>query len=376
MILSEETLALKSMVADIVDKKIIPIAAECDKTHHFPTELYQELIEMGLGCVYMPERFGGPELSKVTAAALHEELARGDIGVSCTLAATCLASLPVLIAGTEEQQAMWFDTLTKTTNFASFCLTEPGAGSDSAAVRTTAVRDGDEYVINGTKCFITNGGVAGVYTVLASTDRSLGTKGLTAFIVERSREGVSIGKEEDKMGMRLSNTTEVIFEDVRIPVGNRLGKEGGGFKIIMQTLDTSRPTIGAQGVGVAQRALDEAVKYAKERVQFNQPIATFQAIQFALAEIAIDLETTRQMTYHASELIDKGLPFTKEAAIVKAKSGEMIITVTNKALQVLGGYGYMQEYPMEKLIRDGRILGIYEGTTEVQKMVIAGHLLK
>jgi len=375
MILSEDILALKQMVAEIVDKKVIPTAEECDKTGRFPEELYQELIEMGLGCVYMPEQFGGPGLSKLAAAAIQEELARGDMGVSCTLAATCLASLSVLIAGTEEQQAHWFKTMTETTNFAAFCLTEPGAGSDSAAVRTTAIRDGDDYIINGSKCFISNGGVAGIYTVLASTDRSLGTKGLTAFIVERDREGITIGKEEDKMGMRLSNTTDVVFDSVRIPAKNRLGKEGGGFKIVMKTLDTSRPTIGAQGVGIAQRALDEAVKYAKERVQFNKPIAAFQAIQFALADIAIELETTRQMTYHACDLIDRGLPYTKEAAIVKGKAGEMIVNVTNKALQIFGGYGYMRDYPMEKLVRDGRILGIYEGTTEVQKMVIAGSLL-
>jgi butyryl-CoA dehydrogenase len=281
-----------------------------------------------------------------------------------------------MLGGTEDQQALWWNTV-KERKYAGFCLTEPNAGSDAANMRTTAVKDGNEYVINGTKCFISNGGRAGIYAVLASTDRSKGTKGLTAFIVERDRKGVSIGKEEDKMGMRLSNTTEVIFDEVRVPASNRIGAEGGGFKIIMQTLDSSRAGVGAQGVGIGQRALDEAVKYAKERVQFGQPIAEFQAIQFMLADMAIEVETARWMCYHAADLIDQGVQhYTYEACIAKTRGGDCAMKVTTDAVQILGGYGYMRDYPVEKLMRDAKIIQIYEGTNQIQRSVIARQLLK
>jgi butyryl-CoA dehydrogenase len=307
---------------------------------------------------------------------IQEELARGDLGVSTTMGATCLASLPVMLGGTPEQEALWWNTV-KEKKYAAYCLTEPNAGSDAANMRTTATKDGNDYIINGTKCFISNGGKAGIYTVLATVDRSLGGKGLTAFIVERDRKGVSIGKEEDKMGMRLSNTTEVIFDEVRIPAANRIGGEGEGFKIIMRTLDASRPGVGAQGVGIAQRALDEAVKYAKERQQFGKPIASFQAIQFMLADMAIEVETARWMCYHVAEMIDRGVKnFTYEACIAKTRGGDCAMKVTTDAVQILGGYGYMRDYPVEKLMRDAKIVQIYEGTNQIQRTVIAGQLLK
>ncbi len=376
MIIPEEIQELRTMVRQFVDKEIIPYAGEYDRTGEMPTPLYDKCIEMGLNAAYMPEAFGGPELSKLAFAVLQEELARGDIGISTTMGATCLASLPVMLGGTKEQQALWWNIVAEK-HYAAFCLTEPNAGSDAAAMRTTAHRDGDDYILNGTKCFISNGGLAGVYSVLATVDRSLGHKGLTAFIVERDRPGISIGKEEDKMGMRLSNTTEVLFDNVRIPASNRIGPEGGGFKVIMQTLDYSRPGVGAQGVGIAQRALEEAVKYAKQRVQFGKPIASFQGLQFMLADMAIEVETARQMAYHAADLIDHGATdFTYEACIAKTRGGDAAVKVALDAVQILGGYGYMREYPVEKLMRDAKIIQIYEGTNQIQRSVIAGKLLK
>ena len=376
MIIPEEIQELRTMVRQFVDKEIIPYAGEYDRTGEMPTPLYDKCIEMGLNAAYMPEAFGGPELSKLAFAVLQEELARGDIGISTTMGATCRASLPVMLGGTKEQQALWWNIVAEK-HYAAFCLTEPNAGSDAAAMRTTAHRDGDDYILNGTKCFISNGGLAGGDSVLATVDRSLGHKGLTAFIVERDRPGISIGKEEDKMGMRLSNTTEVLFDNVRIPASNRIGPEGGGFKVIMQTLDYSRPGVGAQGVGIAQRALEEAVKYAKQRVQFGKPIASFQGLQFMLADMAIEVETARQMAYHAADLIDHGATdFTYEACIAKTRGGDAAVKVALDAVQILGGYGYMREYPVEKLMRDAKIIQIYEGTNQIQRSVIAGKLLK
>lgn len=376
MIIPQDVQDLRNLVRQFVDHEIIPYVAEYDRSGEMPIELYNKCIELGLNAAYMPAKYGGPELSKLAFAVLQEELARGDIGISTTMGATCLASLPVMLGGTEEQKDLWWNIVAEK-HFAAFCLTEPNAGSDAAGMRTTAERDGDDYIINGTKCFISNGGLAGVYSVLATVDRSKGHKGLTAFIVERDRPGVSIGKEEDKMGMRLSNTTEVIFDNVRIPASNRIGPEGGGFKVIMQTLDYSRPGVGAQGVGIAQRALEEAVKYAKQRKQFDQPIAKFQAIQFMLSDMAIEVETARQMAYHVADLIDHGATdFTYEACIAKTRGGDAAMKVTVDAVQVLGGYGYMREYPVEKLMRDAKIIQIYEGTNQIQRSVIAGKLLK
>jgi len=375
MILNEKAIDLRDMVRDFVDKEVIPNAPKYDASGEFPIELNDKAIEMGLGCMYMPERFGGPELSKVEYCVIMEELARGDIGLATTLAATCLASLPIMIGGTEEQKKLWFDLVQKH-KYAAFCLTEPDAGSDASNVKTTAVEDGTDYIINGTKCFITNGGFAGVYTVFASTDKSKGVKGLTCFLVERNRKGLSTGKEEDKMGMRLSNTTEVVFEDVRIPKDHLIGKVGEGFKLAMQTLDAARPGVGIIGVGIGRRALEEAVKYSKQRVQFGKPICANQAIQFMLADMAIEIESARQCALHAAELADAHLPYSVESSIAKTKGGDVGMKCAIDGLQVLGGYGYMREYPLEKLVRDAKIVQIYEGTNQIQRMVIAGSLLK
>jgi alkylation response protein AidB-like acyl-CoA dehydrogenase len=375
MSFTEEQLGLQKLVREFTQKRVVPMAKELDEKGEFPHELYDEVAEMGLHAMNAPEEFDGPGLDLVTCALLTEELAKGDVGFTVTVNTNTLASGPVLLAGTKAQQKLFYDIVGQG-KVAAFCLTEPNAGSDAAAVATTARREGDEYVINGTKCFITCGGVAGLYTVIASVDRSKGLKGLSAFLVERDRPGVSVGKEEDKMGIRSSNTTDVIFQDVRIPVDHLIGKEGEGFKLAMQTLDKSRPLVGALGVGLAQQALDIAVKYAKERVQFGKPIAANQAIQFMLADMAIQIEAARNMVLRACSLYDQGKPFTKESAIAKTLASDIAMKVAVDAVQILGGYGYSKEYPVEKLMRDAKILQIFEGTNQVQRIVIANQLLR
>ena len=375
MILNEESMELVNLVKEFVDNEVIPYAAEYEKRNEFPEEILDKALDMGLGALCLPEELGGMGMDNVTMFAIAEELARGDLGIATTLIANCLASFPVLIAGNDEQKKMWFDIMQEK-KYAAFCLTEPNAGSDASGMQTTAVKDGDEYVINGTKCFITNGGIAGIYTVLAVTNREKGIMGLTAFIVERDREGVSIGKEEDKMGMRLSNTCEVIFDNVRVPKDHVLGKEGRGFKYIMQTLDHSRPGIGAFGVGIARRALEIATAYSRERKQFGKAICNFQAVQFMLADIAMETEAARQLYLHCAQLMDAGKPYTMEAAMAKTTGSDVSVKAALDGLQVMGGYGYMREYPMEKLVRDSKILQIYEGTNQIQRTVIANQLLK
>ncbi|MGV8981943.1 acyl-CoA dehydrogenase family protein [Clostridium sp.] len=374
-ILNEEQTNLVDMVKEFMTNEIKPHVAEFDITGEFPRKLYEKAFEMGLHCLEIPEEFGGGGVDYLTAAAIYEEMAKIDAGFSTGLCAISLALKPVLIAGTPEQKKLFSDIVVPGA-FGAFCLTEPNAGSDAGSVRTTAVKDGDEYIINGGKCFITNGGVADVYVVFASTDKSKGVKGLTAFIVERSRSGITVGKEENKMGIRLSNTAEVVFEDVRIPALNLLGKEGEGFKIAMKTLDLSRPFIGAIAVGVAQRAIDEAVKYSKQRVQFGKPISQFQAIQFILADMDIETEAARQTVVHAIQLILAKKPHSRESAIAKCFAGDVAVKVTSDAIQVLGGYGYSRDYPVEKLLRDSKIFQIFEGTNQIQRVVVAGHLLK
>ena len=372
---TDEQKDLQKLVREFTIKEVMPVAKRYDHEGEFPWDLFNKVVEMGLHCMPAPEEYDGPGLDTLTCAILTEELAKGDVGFATTVAANGLAAYPVLLAGNDAQRKRFFDILMKG-KLAAFCLTEPNAGSDAGSVATSARREGEEYVLNGTKCFITNGGVASVYTVFATVDRSKGLKGLSAFIVERDRPGVSIGQEEDKMGIRSSNTTEVILQDVRIPATNLLGKEGDGFKIAMQTLDISRPVVGALGVGLGQAALDHAVKYAKERVQFGKPIGTFQAIQIMLADMAIAVESARWLVYRAAFLKDAGLPFTMEAAMAKTLGGDIAMKVSTDAVQILGGYGFSREYPVEKLMRDAKILQIFEGTNQIQRLVIAGQLLK
>ncbi|MDR3349778.1 MAG: acyl-CoA dehydrogenase family protein [Acidaminococcales bacterium] len=375
MQLPEEVVALQKMVRDFVNKEVIPKAADYEKRGEYPKELDMMAFDMGLPVLCLPTQYGGGGMSELALTVVMEELARGDLGFANYVSASTLATLPILIAGTEEQKKQWTELLLET-KYAAFALTEPEAGSDAAGAKTTATKDGNDYIINGRKCFITNGSNAGEYLVMASIDRSKGIKGLTCFIVERSRPGISIGKEEDKMGIRNSNTADVIFDNVRIPAANRVGEEGKGFGIIMKTLDASRPSVGAHGVGVAQRALEEAIKYAKQRIQFGKPIAAIPAVQIMVADMAIKIETARQMIYHACDLYDRGLPHTIESCIAKTVGAEAGWEAVDLALQIHGGYGYMREYPIEKLYRDVRIVKIYEGTNQIQRGIIGGSLLR
>lgn len=374
-LLTEEQMELVEMVKEFGEKEIAPISLEFDRKGEAPLEAYKKAFEMGLHTLQLPEDFGGAGVDAVTACLVQEELGKYDAGYGVAVGAVGLAAIPVFIAGTDQQKKLFTDIVVPG-KFAAFCLTEPNAGSDASAVKTTAKKVGNDYVINGRKCFITNGGISDVYTVIASTDLSKGIKGLSAFIVERNREGVSVGKEEDKMGIRLSNTTDVIFEDVKIPESNLIGSEGEGFKIAMITLDQSRPVVAAGAVGICQAAIDHSVKYAKERITFKKPIASLQAIQFMLADMDILTETARQYTRHASALIDANKPISKAAAIAKCFAADAAMKVTTDAVQILAGYGYSREYPVEKLMRDAKIFQIFEGTNQIQRVVIAGQMLR
>ena len=374
-ILSEEQIELVEMITEFGEKEVQPISLECDHNGKMPMDVYKKAFEMGLHAVDIPEAFGGTGLDSVTQTILHETLSKYDAGFDVSLGAIGLAGKPVFIAGNDDLKKLFADIVIPG-SFAAFCLTEPNAGSDASAVKTTAKKIGDEYIINGRKCFITNGGVADVYTVIASTDTTKGIKGLSAFVVERNREGVSVGKEEDKMGIRLSNTCDVIFEDVRVPVNHLLGKEGDGFKIAMVTLDRSRPIVAAGAVGLSQVAIDHCVKYAKERNTFGKPIANLQAIQFMLADMEIQTETARQYTRYAAALVDANKPVTKAAAIAKCFAGDTAMKVTTDAVQILAGYGFSREYPVEKLMRDAKIFQIFEGTNQIQRVVIASQMLR
>ena len=373
-LLTEEQASIVKTIHDFLNKELKPNLRELDRDGTFPDDIYRRSFELGLNSFEIPEAFGGLGLDYSTAAAIYEEMGYFDAGIALTMCTTNLALKPVLIAGNDAQKKLFCDRILEK-GYASFALTEPGGGSDVASTRTKAVRDGDDYVINGAKCFITNGAYAGVYVVVASTEPGAGAKGLTAFIVERDRAGISIGKEEDKCGIRTTNTVEVVFEDVRVPADHRLGAEGEGFKIAMKTLDLSRPFVAAIAVGMAQRALDEAVKYSKERVTFGRPICKFEALQFMMADMDIKVETARQMYRHAVELMTRHLPFSREAAITKCYCTDILNQVTTDAVQVMGGYGYMREYPVEKIFRDAKIFQIFEGTNQIQRVVISGHLL-
>ncbi len=376
MLFDADTRELLGLVREFVDHEIIPKVGEIEKNDNEGLEeLLDKAVAMGLNALCVPAEFGGPGFNNVQTFAIAEEIARGDIGVGTTLIGNCLASYPVLLSGTKEQQEYWFKTMLEK-KWAAFCLTEPDAGSDAGGVRTTAVEDGDDYILNGTKCFISNGPIAGIYTVLASTRPKAGVLGLTAFMVERDRPGVSIGKEEDKMGMRLSVTSEVIFDNVRVPKSHMLGKKNRGFKIILETLDHSRAGVGAFGVGIAQRACEIATVYAKQRKQFGAPVANLQAVEQMLADMEIRTQTSRQMYLHAAQLMDAELPFTLEASIAKTAGTDAGMANVVDGLQVMGGYGYMKDYPMEKIFRDAKILQIYEGTNQVQRGVIAGQMKK
>ncbi len=374
MILNNEDRELAALVEKWLKERVAPVCGELDERHEFPQNLYDEMVQMGLNAIAVPEEYGGPGLTNVQQTLVAEMMGKYEPGLGSAVGVTASNGHLINLFGTPEQKKLFFDRSIK--GWTGFCLTEPGAGSDAGGVRTVAVEDGDDYLITGTKCFITSGGIANIYCVFASTDRNLGTKGITCFLVERERPGVSIGKTENKMGIRLSNTTEVIFDNVRVPKDHIVGKLNQGFKAAMMTLDMSRLNVGAMGVGLASRCLEEAVNYAKTRVQFGKPISKLGAIQTKIADMGMDVESTRQLVYHAAELIDAGLPFTRYTCMSKCRGADVANRCATEALQVFGGYGYMKDYPMEKMFRDAKIFQIYEGTCEVQRQVIAGTYLR
>ncbi len=375
--LSEEQQMIKELAAKIADEKIAPVAIKYDEEGIFPHDIVKILADSDLCGVYIPEEYGGLGGGILEMAIVVEELSRACGGISLSFAGTGLGTFPIILFGNEDQKKKYLPDIAAGKKLAAFGLTEANAGSDAAGIQTTAVLDGDEYVLNGTKQWITNGGEADVYTVVACTNRSKGARGFSAFIVEKGTPGFSFGKKEDKMGIRASCTRELVFEDCRIPKENLLSREGMGFIVAMKTLDRTRPGVAAQALGIAQGAFEDAVKYSKQRVQFDQPISSFQAIQHILADMAIQIEAARALVYQTCRFIDSGAKdFSKESAMCKVFASDTAMKVTVDAVQVLGGYGYMREYPVEKRMRDAKITQIYEGTNQIQRNVIALELIK
>ena len=366
------------MVRSLAQARIAPRAAEIDATGQFPWDMKNLLAEQGILGMPFAEEYGGSGSSELSILQVVEEISKYCATTGLLLCVQQLGSLPITLAGNEEQKQRFFPRLASGEWLPAFGLTEPGSGSDAGAMTTRAERRGDTYVLNGLKHFITNAGVAHVNVIFAKTDTSAsGTRGVSAFIVEADRPGFRLGRVENKMGIRGSQTGELVMEDCVIPAVNLLGKEGEGFKIAMSTLDRTRPGVAAQAVGIAQGALDVAVKYAKERVQFGKPIADNQGIQFMLADMAADVEAARQLVYHAARMIDEKSPsIGRYSAIAKMYASDLAMKVTGDAIQILGGYGYMKEFPVERMMRDAKICQIYEGTNQIQRLVIARDLLK
>ncbi|MBA4602922.1 acyl-CoA dehydrogenase [Thermoactinomyces mirandus] len=375
--LSEEHEMMRKMVRDFALNEVAPTAAERDEKEVFDRTIFEKMAELGLTGIPFPEEDGGVGADFLSYVITVEELSRVCAATGVTLSAhISLAGWPIYKFGSPDQKERFLRPLAEGSKLGAFGLTEPGSGSDSAGMKTTGVRDGEDYILNGNKIFITNGGEAEIYVVFAVTDPHLKHKGITAFIVEKDTPGFSIGKKEKKLGIRSSPTTEIVFEDCRIPASQRLGEEGQGFKIAMMTLDGGRNGIAAQAVGIAQGALDAALGYAKERKQFGKPIATNQAIQFKLADMATQIEAARLLTYQAAWLESEGLPYGKASAMAKLFAGDVAMQVTTEAVQIFGGYGYTREYPVERMMRDAKITQIYEGTNEIQRVVISNYLLK
>ncbi len=375
--LSEEQQMIVDIAKQITDERIIPARAELDEKHEFPRKILEEMAGADLFGVPIPEEYGGFGGGCFDIVLALEQLGRGCIGVGTAFAASSLGIYPLLFSGSEEQKKKYLPQVATGEKFSAFGLTEANAGSDASGINTTAVLDGDEWVLNGTKQWITNGGEAQIYTIVAITDRSKGARGASMFVVEEEDPGFSCGPKEMKMGIRASSTTELIFKDCRIPKDRLIGRQGTGFITVMKTLDASRPGIAALGVGLGQAALDEAARYAKQRVQFNKPIIAFQAVQHMLADMAINVEASRALTYGAAKHIDTHPKnVSKVSSMSKVFATDMAMKVTTDAVQVMGGYGYMCEYPVEKMMRDAKILQIYEGTNHIQRNVIGQELNK
>ena len=369
--LSEEQKQLRDLSHEFTEKEIVPHAARLDETAEYPHEIARKAWELGLMNSHVPEEYGGLGLGVLEGCLIAEETAWGCTGVSTAMEANTLAECPIIVAGSEDQKKKWLTPMIEEFLFAAYCVTEPGAGSDVQAIRTSAKRHGDEYVLNGTKMWITNGGVANWYFVLAYTDESKGYRGMSAFVVPRDLPGVVLGKKENNMGQRCSDTRAVSFEDVKVPAANRLGEEGNGFKVAMAAFDHSRPVVASAAVGLARSAYEHAVRYAKERETFGVPIYKHQAVSFMIADMACAIEAARLLVWQAGWTIDQGRRNTQQAAYAKLFAADAAVKVATDAVQVFGGYGFSKEYPVEKLYRDAKIYQIYEGTSQIQRLIIA-----
>jgi len=369
--LSPEEDSLRSLAREFAKRELLPVAAEYDRSGDVPWPVIKKAWKAGFLNMGVPEEYGGGGQGILTGCLVSEELAAACAGISATLALTDLACTPIILAGTAEQKERWLRPVCREMKMVAFCVTEPEAGSDVAALATTARRDGDSYIINGSKQFITNASIADYFIVFATTDKKKGHKGLSAFVVERTAPGLAVGKKEDKMGQRASDTASVSLSDVVVAAANRLGAEGDGFRLIMQTFNRSRPGVAAAAVGLGRAAMEHALQYAKTRVQFGVPIILHQSISFMLADMQKDLDAARLLAWRAAWLADAGEKNSREAAMAKAFAADVAMRVTTEAVQIFGGYGYSREYPVEKLMRDAKVMQIYEGTAQIQRLLIA-----
>jgi alkylation response protein AidB-like acyl-CoA dehydrogenase len=375
--LNEQQRMIRDMVREYSVSNVEPRAKEIDQNCRFPTETFEELAEMGLLGVPIPEEYGGAGADYISYAITVEEIARVCASTALSIAAhTSLVCMPLYLFANEAQKKQWLGDIASGKKLGAYGLTEPNAGSDSGGTETTAVKKGDKYVLNGTKIFITNANYAQTYIATAVTEKGVGTKGISAFVFDRDTAGFSLGSKDEKLGMRGSDWGTLQFDNMELPLDSLIGEEGKGFKYFMQTLDNGRISIGALGVGIAQGALDKAIQYAKERHQFGKPIADFQAIQFMLADMAMEIEAARHLVYNAARLKMAGLPFTKEASMAKLYASEVASRACNKAIQIHGGYGYTKDFPVERYLRDAKLCEIGEGTSEIQRIVIARQILQ
>lgn len=375
--LTDEQLEIKEIAHKIAEEKMKPLREKYDEEGTFPWDVVEVMAQTDLFGVLIPEEYDGISGKVMDLAIVTEELSTVDAGIALAFGATGLGLYPILISGSEQQKKKYLPQIAAGKRLAAFALTEANAGSDAGGIETTAVQDGDYFILNGTKQWITNGGEAEIYTVFAMTDKTKGARGASCFIVEKDTPGFTFGKKENKMGIRASATRELIFDNCRIPKENLVGAQGMGFMIAMKTFDKSRPMVGSQAVGIARGAYETAARYSKERIQFGKPISAFQAVQFMLADMATEIEAARALVYATARMIDAGeTKYAKESAMCKTFASDVAMKVTTNAVQVMGGYGYMKEYPVEKMMRDAKITQIYEGTNQVQRGIIASHLLK
>ncbi|MGI6198539.1 MAG: acyl-CoA dehydrogenase family protein [Candidatus Cloacimonadaceae bacterium] len=375
--LTEDQIEMRDLARRIAIEKMQPLSEKYDEEGIFPWDIVEVMKQSDFFAILIPEEYDGISGKVMDLAVVTEELCAVDAGIALAFGATGLGMYPILISGSEEQKQKYLPIIASGEQLCAFALTEANAGSDAGGIETTARKEGDNYVLNGTKQWITNGGEAGIYTVFAMTDKTKGARGASCFIVEKGTPGFSFGKKENKMGIRASATRELIFEDCVVPAENMIGREGTGFLTAMKVFDKSRPMVGAQAVGIARGALEVAVKYSKERHQFGKPISSFQGVQYMLADMATQVEAARALVYQTARMVDAGAKnYSKESAMCKYFASDVAMKVTTDAVQVLGGYGYMKEYPVEKMMRDAKILQIYEGTNQIQRGIVAAQLLK